>query len=198
MKQGPRNVRMEENKEKITRAEHIAKKAIPPVYLREFVAKSAEKGPAGLLSDGRWCGHGEPLWNVFSIVGYKNLTFLIRLAKQNLSRAPHIFIIPRAEIAHVDAPNKWLTVYDARFHPASPFAYNRVSHKYVVEMDDLFVCSQCKNSKFHVALGFEIPKNCETPNDLSWFALAVECASCSMKQIIFQDEIAKQETPPPR
>lgn len=198
MKRGPRNVRMEENKEKITRAEHIAKNHTPPVYLREFVAKSAEKGPAGILTDGRWCGHGELLWNIFSIVGYKNPTFFIHLSKQDFSRAPHVFVIPRVEIAHVDAPNKWLTIYDARFHPSSPFAYNRVSRKYVVEMQDSFLCPQCRNMKFHLALGFEIPKTCETPNDLSWFALAAECVSCAWKQIIFQDEIAKHETPPPR
>lgn len=178
---------------KSDRTRFIAEKGVPPVYLREYVTKAyATKSPATLLSDGNWCGHKDSLWNVFSITGFSNLVFFVRLSKTDRPDIGKIFIIPRVEASHVDRPDDWFTLYDARFHPGSAFAYHRVNPKYVVDMQDPFICEQCRNKRFRLAVGFEIPPECTNPNDLSWFSLAVECESCGWKGIIYQDEIVKK------
>ncbi|MBN1902909.1 hypothetical protein JW926_16420 [Candidatus Sumerlaeota bacterium] len=171
----------------------IAEKGVPPVYLREYVTKAyATKSPATILSDGKWRKHKASLWNVFSLAGFSNLLFFIRLSKTQSPDAGNIFIIPRVEAAHVDQPDHWFTLYDARFHPGSVFAYNRVNPKYVADMQDSYSCQQCGNKRFRLALGFEISPECSNPNDLSGFALAVECESCGWKGIVYQDEIVKK------
>lgn len=178
---------------KSDRTRIIAEKGIPPVYLREYVTKAyATKAPATLLSDGKWCGHKGSLWNVFSMTGFSNLVFRVRLSKANNPDTGKVFIIPRVEASHVDHPNEWFTLYDARFHPGSVFAYNKVNPKYVVDMQDPLSCKRCKNEQFRLALGFEIPSECTNPNDMSWFALAAECENCGWKGIIFNDDIVKK------
>lgn len=193
MKKNNNNNQEEGDGRKTTRTRYIAEKGIPPVYLRDYVTKAyVTKSPALLLSDGKWCGHGGPLWNVFSMTGFPNLVFIVRLSKTDHPDIGKIFIIPRIEAAPVDHPDEWFTLYDARFHPGSIFAYNRVNPKYVVDMQDPFRCKQCPNKRFRLAVGFEIPPQCTNPNDLSWFALAVECDSCGWKDIIYHDEIVKK------
>lgn len=181
------------NGKKSNHIRYIAEKGIPPVYLREYVTKAyVTKTPATLLADGKWCKHKGSLWNIFSPTGFSNLVFLIRLSKTQSPEIGKIFIIPRVEAACADHPDEWFTLYDARFHPGSVFAYHRVNPKYVVDMQNTFTCKQCHNDKFRIAIGFEIPLQCMNPNDLSCFALAVQCDACGWKDIIYQDEIVKK------
>ena len=169
----------------------VSENSVPPVYLREYVKKAVFKGPMIMLADGKWCGHKQPLWNIFSLTGFDNLVFFIRLSEKDQPAISDYFVIPRVDAAHIDNPDRWLTLYDARFHPGSPFAYNKVSRRYITKMNDPFICPRCKQMRFRIALGFEIPSHCINPNDMSWFALAVECDSCGWKDIIFQDEIIR-------
>lgn len=51
----------------------------PPDYLRGKCRKPNETGPARLLADGKWCGHGETTFWLFDIVSDGNDRFGVRL-----------------------------------------------------------------------------------------------------------------------
>lgn len=88
----------------------------PPGYLTPYARKPKEKGPAALLQDGAFCGHGEPRFGIWDIE------------------------LSGAEVLLVELPQ-----------PAE---------------DDT------------------------SPEDTSWFALAVQCATCRRAQIVWDHESA--------
>jgi hypothetical protein len=77
--------------------------------------------------------------------------------------------------------------YDPREHPASVFVDPDRTHPY---RPAPFVCPSCSGEEFRAAVGFEIPGDAEDRNDVSWFALAVQCPRCAWSGIIFDDETA--------
>ena len=77
-------------------------------------------------------------------------------------------------------------IYDSRRHPASVFVDS--------EKEALFLpperCPKCNATVFRVAVGFEVPADAQSPNDTSWFALALECCQCRLNKIAYDDETA--------
>ena len=153
----------------------------PPTYLDGRTAPPDPEGPARYLLDGRWCGHGEPRFAVFDLRGEDG-----RAAWQ---------VQPPADLRYPALPavtisghgDKAFLAYDPRKHPASVFIYTDRIYPY---RPTPFVCPSCSGAEFRAAVGFEIPCDAEDRNDISWFALAVQCVRCAWSGIVFDDETA--------
>lgn len=154
----------------------------PPTYLSKFAAPTAGGSPANLLTDGTWCGHGEPLFGVYDIRSADSSLFAVHLPSSR--EYPEL-----PAITATSASSETFFLYDPREHPASLYGFDRRKH-YPHKPAAPFVCPSCGNESFAVAVGFEMPSDSEQPNDTSWFALAVECSKCKWREIIFDDETA--------
>jgi len=157
------------------------KHAISPTYLTAVAVPASGDGPASLLADGAWCGHGEPLYGVYEIRTTDNALFSVRL--------PSSREFPELAAVIATSPSKeTFFLYDPRKHPASLYAnsHDDFPHKPAAP----FACPSCLDESFALAVGFEVPSDSEDPDDISWFALAVECSQCKWRGIIFDDETA--------
>lgn len=148
-----------------------------PDYLRGNCRKPNEAGPARLLADGKWCGHGEPTFWIFDIATDAEDRFEVRLPQ---AEGPAV-----VEAVPIGGKNPFL-IYDSRRHPASVFLNS--------EKEALFLpperCPKCDSTVFRIAVGFEVPTDAQSPNDTSWFVLAMECCQCRLKRIAYDDETA--------
>ena len=151
----------------------------PPDYLAGKT-KSGRKGPALLLRNGKWCGHGEPRFGVFELNWGGEALFQIRLPKDGGEIS-----IPGVEVCAAESKRTFLA-YDPRQHPASAFS----QEKEALSLGPFLRCPHCREASFSAAVGFEIPSDSQSENDTSWFALAVECSKCKWSRIIFEDETA--------
>ena len=149
----------------------------PPNYIAGKAAPADPNGPAQLLLDGSWCGHGEPLFSVFDIRSGSDSHFHIRLTDDGSDD----FTVAAVELS----PPSFLA-YDSRQHPASVFSGDPASPVFAPRLE----CPQCHHDLFRVAVGFEIPSDSTSPEDTSWFALAAECARCHNQNLVFDDETA--------
>jgi hypothetical protein len=156
-----------------------------PDYLAGKLVAFDPNGPAQLLVDGQWCGHGEPVFRIFDVRD--------RLLSQFCIYCPGAQsgddLFPNAvKLASPDRGDEFL-VYDPRRHPANLFAWDKYA-SIEPRFAEPLVCEQCHGKLFRVAVGFEIPSDSESPNDTSWFALAAVCVGCGAEGIVFDDETA--------
>jgi hypothetical protein len=151
----------------------------PPDYLRGKVKKPKADGPAALLADGAWCGHGEKTFRIFDIALGKVRTFSFRLPAASVNAPAQVIVTPIER-------QQTFAIYDSRRHPASVY----VDSKAEPAMGTSFVCPRCGAGMFRLSVGFEIPMDSETESDTSWFALAVQCKACGWKSIVYNDETA--------
>jgi hypothetical protein len=156
---------------------------IPPDYLEGKVAPPAKAGPASLLQDGQWCGHGEPTYNVFDICAGKENIFSVRLPVPDDEELNSPLVVARSD-SGITFP-----VYDSHKHPASIY-YAEDEPDEASRLQPAFRCPNCSQERFHVSVGFEIPSDSTDPNDTSWFALAIQCAACEWEGVIYDDETA--------
>ena len=154
---------------------------IPPTYLSSVAVPTGGSGPASLLTDGAWCGHGEPLFGVFDIRTGEGGLFSVRLPSS--PTFPEL-----AAVTAISSTQDTFFLYDPRKHPASLYADERSQFPYTPAPH--FTCPSCRGETFAVAVGFEVPGDSEEPDDISWFAIAVECSQCKWRGIIFDDETA--------
>jgi hypothetical protein len=153
----------------------------PPTYLSGVALATSGTGPASLLTDGTWCGHGEPLFGVYDIRTTDNQLFSVCL--------PSCPTFPElAAVTAVSPSKEKFLLYDPRKHPSSLYADQRREFPYTPAPP--FTCPSCRGESFAVAVGFEVPGDSEETDDISWFALAVECSQCKWRSIIFDDETA--------
>jgi hypothetical protein len=150
---------------------------IAPTYISTKVAPPDPEGPAQLLLDGDWCGHGEPSFSVFDIQHGSVSHFHVRLTDDTSDN----FTVSAVELS----PMSFLA-YDSRQHPASIYAGNPASPVF----SNRFECPGCQHDLFRVAVGFEIPSDSSAPEDTSWFAMAAECVRCQWQDLLFDDETA--------
>jgi hypothetical protein len=150
-----------------------------PSYLAGVVVAATDEGPAHLLDDGEWCGHGEPKYRVFAVPGS---TWQVEVP-----------IGPGADpddegedapIVRLHDNAREVVVYDSRKHPASVFAGTSASAR-----TEPHLCS-CGADRFRVAVGFEVPFDSDGVDDTTWFALAVQCAACGEMTLAYDDETA--------
>src|SRR5687768_14222339 len=92
---------------------------IPPDYLEGKLALSAGTGPAALLQDGQWCGHGEPEYDVFDVQTGNEKVYSIQLPDFDDENDSEELTAP-VVMVHSDS-GVTFPVYDPRRHPASLF-----------------------------------------------------------------------------
>ncbi|HPH96125.1 MAG TPA: thioredoxin family protein [Anaerolineaceae bacterium] len=153
---------------------------VPADYLKGKVAPASDTPPAALLLDGHWCGHGETRFRIFDVAASEESIFSVRLPGRDS--------LPMV-IARSDKGNTF-PVYDARQHPASLYYLGDPVISKEPHLQPFYPCPQCGQERFTLALGFEVPKDSETPDDTSWFALAARCVSCQWQGIIYDDKTA--------
>lgn len=155
------------------------KDCAPPTYLKGSVKQSLRKGPARRLYSGKWCGHGLDSYILFDVLVEGNRSFRVRLPEPDdteLNPPLVMAVTQQREIA----------IYDSREHNGS--VYSDKHQRLLPRLQDYFSCPRCRALTFHLAVGFEIPRDREGPNDTSWFALAAECNSCHWLDVIYDDE----------
>jgi len=156
---------------------------LPPDYLKGKAAAPDRDGPARLLLDGKWCGHGEPRYGVFDIRWQGQDTFAIQLPESDDEELnPPVVLLTAAG----KAP---FPVYDSREHLCSIYA-DEAQRELEPRMQSSFHCPQCSERGFQVAVGFEVPEDSSGPNDTSWFALVAKCAHCGWTDFVYDDETA--------
>ena len=161
----------------------------PPDYLEGKVIGSSGTDPAALLLDGQWCGHGEPEYRVFDVQIGNETTFSLQFP--DLGDDDEIEELTAPVVTAQSNSGLVFPIYDPRQHPASLFCPEEGEIEYAVSpRQPIFQCPNCTQHRFRIALGFEIPSDSISPNDTSWFALAVQCISCGWKDIIHDDETA--------
>lgn len=148
----------------------------PPDYLRGRCRAPNPNGPARLLSDGSWCGHGEERFWIFDVeIQGSDMVSVLLPARGSLSL-----------VAVVVNGSDAVAVYDSRLHPAS---VNSESEAEPVFQPPLR-CRACDSILFRASVGFEVPADYQSPNDTSWFILALECGSCGLASVAYEDETA--------
>ena len=151
----------------------------PAEYLKHHLREPSSTGPSRLLTDGSWCGHGEPEFAIYDVhEGGENAFVLI------LPSDPYPALCAVSAHRLGAAP---FFVYDPRRHPASVYAGGKREHPY---FSSEYRCPWCSSQTFRLSVGFEIPGDSTSPEDTSWFALAVECVGCDQQKIVFDDETA--------
>jgi hypothetical protein len=162
---------------------------IPPDYLEGKVAISAGTGPAVLLQDGQWRRHGEPEYDVFDVQVGNEKIFSIQLPDLDAENDEDELTAP-VVMVHSDSGDTF-PIYDPRKHPASLFCPEDGEPEFEPSpLQTTFRCPNCDQQRFYVSVGFEVPSDSQSPNDTSWFALAVKCVACGWGEIIYDDETA--------
>jgi hypothetical protein len=155
----------------------------PPGYLAPYVRARKEKGPAALLQDGAFCGHGEPRFGIWDIELSGAAVLLVELPQPGEDDGAW----PVVRVASTLRPNDFVLAYDSR-SVASTEEEGAESQRAATPTQSL-TCT-CGARTFAVSVGFEIPGDSTSPEDTSWFALAVECATCGHAQIVWDHESA--------
>lgn len=155
-----------------------------PLYVQKFVASPDLEGPAKLLLDGKWCGHGETRIRLYDVLYAGNNIFHIQLPNLDVEE----YFPPIVRIIIPELKTTFL-IYDPREHPASFHSFEEQDES---KFDFLpnHRCNKCDGDNFKIAIGFEVPEDSSSVNDTSWFALAAECSNCHVMKIVFDDEIA--------
>ncbi|MBO9561554.1 MAG: hypothetical protein J7621_02225 [Niastella sp.] len=154
-----------------------------PDYIKQYIASAASTGPAALLLDGSWCGHGEAAYRIYDIAENGNSVFRLQLPDTASETG-----FPAAVKATSVVSQESFLIYDAKQHTAN--YYGLFKKKKKSKFADIHHCSNCNETNFKVSVGFEVPGDAEEPNDTSWFVLATECVHCGDKTIAFDDETA--------
>lgn len=156
-----------------------------PSYLEKISATPNLPGPASLLADGNWCGHGEPDYVVADIVFEATSYFQVYLPVPGPASQ---LTVPSVAVQPINRNERFL-IYIPHQHPASIFAW-RDNPRLEPYFRIPYACPACSRTVFRVAVGFEYPSDSHTVNDTSWFALAVQCTGCGERRLIFDDETA--------
>lgn len=153
----------------------------PPGYLAPYARKPKKKGPAALLQDGAFCGHGEPRFGIWDIELSGADVLLVELPQPGDDDGAW----PVVRVARPLRPSDFVLAYDSRVVASA----EGDQAKRAATPTEALVCS-CGARTFAVSVGFEIPGDSTSPEDTSWFALAVRCATCRHAQIVWDHESA--------
>lgn len=151
----------------------------PAGYLKQHLREPNSTGPSQLLADGSWCGHGEPEFAIYDVHEESEDAFVLSFPSDPY---PSLCAVSARRLGGIP-----VFVYDPRRHPASVYVGGRREHPY---HSSEYRCSWCNSQTFRLSVGFEIPGDSASPEDTSWFALAVECVACDQQKIVFNDETA--------
>lgn len=154
--------------------------AAPPDWLSGLVREAANDGPAGFLWNGDFCGHGEPAYSVFDI----------RIENHELLE---ICLIQDAQIGSLltarpkNSERPWNILHHGewfRSGTAKPTAP-------VSKRADEFMAQPGPggNRAMRLAIGFEYPIECTSPNDISWVTVALMEEDASEIVCIVDEEL---------
>ena len=154
-----------------------------PVYVKPYIVTTDKTGPAEVLLDGKWCGHGEPLYRIYDVREDGNAEFMIVLSDWKLEEplSHSVKLISKKTGAS-------FLIFDITKHPA--ISYPAVAPEAFNDPDKWgkFGCD-CHGKIFKVSIGFEIPGDATQPNESTWFAIAAECVNCKRKGVVSDYEI---------
>ncbi len=160
--------------------------SLAPSYLAGAIAVPDLEGPAALLRDGAWCGHGEPRYRVWDVPSPGNTGWRIATPippdddPDEDDDAEQV----GASVVEITAGRTARALYDARRHPANGlFGTDLAAETLAVECD-------CGGTQFDVAIGFEVPVDATSVDDTSWVAIAARCRRCAEDALIYEDETA--------
>lgn len=156
----------------------------PPGYLAPYARKPKENGPAALLQDGAFCGHGEPRFGIWDIELSGARVLLVELPQPGDDDGA----LPVVRVASALRPIDFVLAYDGRC--VASIQDEGASNERAATPTQPLACSACGARTFAVSVGFEIPGDSTSPEDTSWFALAVQCATCGHAQIAWDHESA--------
>jgi len=157
-----------------------------PDYVKPYITASDKTGPAELLLEGSWCGHGEPLFRIYDVTEDDNNIFKIFLPNDDLGFDERM--TNSVKLMSIKSGRSFF-IYDAGKHPASFYHVTERGKNDPPEHWKQFICN-CDGEIFKCSIGFEIPGDSSQPNDTSWFALAAECPDCKRKGIVYDNETA--------
>ncbi|MDB4944556.1 MAG: hypothetical protein JWP97_4090 [Labilithrix sp.] len=153
----------------------------PPDYLAPYARKPKKTGPSVLLADGSFCGHGEPRFGVWDLAvdGSKELVVELPLPEEEKR------LWPVVRVASAKSTKEKVLAYDSRA-VVSAAGSGAASGKPTGTKG--LACPSCTGRIFQVSVGFEIPDDATSPEDTSWFALAVRCLKCRREEVVWQHE----------
>lgn len=136
--------------------------AIPPTYLRPYVREAALPGPADALSDGRFCGHGEPTFALFDVALRDETCLELGLQDPNGTERG-VCVRPRG-----GDDSSWVLL--AR----DSFAFTDLAEASTKPTKPVTPLRQPDGAKWQgsVAIGFEYPPDCGSENEATWVAIA--------------------------
>ncbi len=151
--------------------------AVAPSFVERLAVPPLPDGPAALLLDGSYCGHGEPTFTVFdlAIEGSREVELAVPFEDPD---EPSVRLRP----AGSDGP--WQTLlalhelfeyctYDGSGNPPQPIT-DQSGHILPVR----------------VAIGFEYPVEAISAEDVSWVAIAIEYGAEREQAIVLSMETA--------
>lgn len=147
--------------------------AVPPDHLADVLQEADPNGPARLLLDGRFCGHGEPTYGVFDVAGSQ--TGLELWWGEAESTARVMAREPGAE---------WFELFDSSRHPQGSPTERQADLGSPEPM-----ASPQGATKFQISVGFEYPVECTSQDDVSWIAIIVEAIGEDFCEMIFDWEL---------
>jgi len=118
---------------------------------------------------------------VFDVRDGPTAVFSVHLPQPDKGLVP-----PLVQLTSSDAS---FLVYDPRQHPASIYSDGADRPKAPTE-GEVLRCPKCGRTSFGVSVGFELPSDSTSPEDVSWTAVAAECAAGDWRAIVFDDETA--------
>lgn len=134
--------------------------ATPPSWVRDFVQESAEDGPAEFMWSGGFCGHGEPAYSVFDVV-IDGDTWLECATVGEPGSLERLLARPAG------STGAWRVIFDRQrvVECASPSTGIRT-----VPAGE--VAAPNATRRVRLAIGFEYPIDCDSAEQVSWFAVA--------------------------
>lgn len=154
-----------------------------PAHLASCVREPDPEGPAAVLFEGGWCGHGEPTFTVFDIAlsGEDELEVAIETfddmeedeaAEEDEEGPP----VRRVLVRPYGSDAAWTVLHDilwgldeelGRVYPWCPES--------VIEDDDADIEPVCLDDgtpeRFRVSIGLEYPPDAQSVGDISWVTI---------------------------
>ena len=151
----------------------------PPRYLAPYARRAEKAPPATLLLAGEFCGHGEPRFGVWDVEVFGATALFVEVPG---AEDPGWAVV---RVASPARPGEPVLVYDSR----EVVSMEASGDEEPTPTSPLH-CTNCGARTFRVSVGFEIHGESESPEDTSWFALAVRCTKCRRAEIAWDHESA--------
>lgn len=154
--------------------------ADPPVWLDGLVREAVEQGPAELLWDGDFRGHGEPAYSVFDVI-VEGSHLLDVCLLQNAEGESTLTVRP------ANSSGRWHVLYKTSwFRTATqPAGSETLAPELCSPM-----AGPTDRTEMRMAIGFEYPIECTSRNDVSWVAVAIQEDGVAESVYLIDEELS--------